>query len=361
MVVSRNGYLSLVEMQENALYIHAWLTSYGWSTNAVAGMLGNMQTESTVNPGIWQNLNPVPSNGFGLVQWTPSTKYTDWLALTYPTLIPSDINGQLLRIEHEVNNYLQWLATPEYPFSFQEFKTSSYSPEYLADAFLKCYERPANQNQPDRQAQARYWYNFLLSSGIQAAHHPFDYIDISQGENGNFSHKGTLCIDYVGPTNRYAYYTPCDMYCIYQDFYNGVRIWRTVDPVLCADGQIRHFTMSAIHDDIDWLSPSLEYPYIFPKGNLMGFTGVQGFATGDHAHFQVIEGTSFNGFYVNSEGSTSLVGTELHQYDVFYLKEDTTMVWGAGYPWKYGGIVPPPVPKRSNALIQLWRSGVIKL
>lgn len=42
-------------------------------------MLGNMETESTINPGIWQSLNSGnASGGFGLTQWTPATKYINW-------------------------------------------------------------------------------------------------------------------------------------------------------------------------------------------------------------------------------------------------------------------------------------------
>ena len=45
--------------------------------------------------------------------------------------------------------------------SYQQFRTSTRSPEELALIFLINYERPANTNQPDRQMQARYWYNYL--------------------------------------------------------------------------------------------------------------------------------------------------------------------------------------------------------
>lgn len=42
--------LTRSQMEVNATYIWAYLRSQGWTMNAVAGMLGNMQSESSINP-----------------------------------------------------------------------------------------------------------------------------------------------------------------------------------------------------------------------------------------------------------------------------------------------------------------------
>lgn len=43
-------------------------------------MLGNMQQESGINPGIWEVL-PNANFGYGLVQWTPAIdKFFSWAA-----------------------------------------------------------------------------------------------------------------------------------------------------------------------------------------------------------------------------------------------------------------------------------------
>lgn len=42
--------LTLTQMQINAQYIYRALTDKGWTLNAIAGVLGNMQTESSINP-----------------------------------------------------------------------------------------------------------------------------------------------------------------------------------------------------------------------------------------------------------------------------------------------------------------------
>lgn len=43
-------------MKPNAEYVYDFFTDKGWAENAVAAILGNMQTESNINPGIWQSL-----------------------------------------------------------------------------------------------------------------------------------------------------------------------------------------------------------------------------------------------------------------------------------------------------------------
>ena len=42
--------LTLEQMQVNAIYLYSALSSKGWTLNAIAGILGNMQSESSINP-----------------------------------------------------------------------------------------------------------------------------------------------------------------------------------------------------------------------------------------------------------------------------------------------------------------------
>ena len=163
-IVSKNAFLSESEMQQNASYIWQYLSSKGWSMNAVAGMLGNMETESTINPAIWQNHDAGNTSlGFGLVQWTPATKLINWAngkGLDY-----TEMDTQLKRILWELENGEQYYPTDSYPLSFAAFSTSNQTPEYLAQAFLLNYERPADQTQPARSTQARKWYTYLGGVG----------------------------------------------------------------------------------------------------------------------------------------------------------------------------------------------------
>ena len=71
------------------------------------------------------------------------------------------MDNNLLRINYEVENEIQWIPTQTYNYSFQDFKESTDSPYNLALAFLANYERPADPNQPYRGNQALAWYEYL--------------------------------------------------------------------------------------------------------------------------------------------------------------------------------------------------------
>ena len=160
---SKNAFLTETEMTVNAKYIYGYLTGRGWTPQAVCGMLGNMETESTINPGIWQNLDAGNTSlGYSLVQWTPATKYINWC--NDRDLEPSKMESALQRIIWELENGEQYYQTDDYPLTFAEFKVSTQSVEYLANAFLRNYERPADQTQPARATQALKWYNLLKGS-----------------------------------------------------------------------------------------------------------------------------------------------------------------------------------------------------
>lgn len=158
--VSGNRYLSLSEMQANATYIWWYLKNKGWSLNAVCGMLGNMQRESTINPGIWQDLDEGNTSlGYGLVQWTPATNYINWCDSN--GLTPSHMDSNLKRIIYELENGLQYYSTADYPESFREFSVSTKSVEYLVTAFLKNYERAGVEALDERIENGNYWFSYL--------------------------------------------------------------------------------------------------------------------------------------------------------------------------------------------------------
>lgn len=169
-VVSANRYLTEEEMQLNARYIWQYLSAKGWTLNAVAGMLGNMENESTINPGIWQNLNEGVGPAYGLVQWDPYTKYMTWCEEN--GLDPADMDSALQRIEYELENGLQYYKN-KYPYTFAEFKVSTDSAYTLACAFAFDYERShtALYGTEEEKAALRQlrgndavkWYNYLAN------------------------------------------------------------------------------------------------------------------------------------------------------------------------------------------------------
>lgn len=171
-----NYYLNEAQMQGNAQRVYIFLSARGWRLNAIAGILGNMESESTINPGIWQSLNEGNySGGFGLVQWTPATNYTNWASANGYDI--SDPDGQLLWIDTQTVPTGQWIATSDYDISFDSFKTGAQSPEYLASAFLKNFERAGVEVESERRAQARKWYNYLeqYAGGAQIIQDAIDW------------------------------------------------------------------------------------------------------------------------------------------------------------------------------------------
>ena len=154
------------ESKKNWLAFWQFFKAKGWTANAVSGILGNSYYESTVNPNRWEGdipfAQPVASRGYGLVQWTPWTNIIDWLKEKgyYPDVSKFG-QGECERIQWEMENNQQWIATATYPESFREFSTSTKDPYTLAIEFLANYERPADPNQPQRGDKAREIYDFI--------------------------------------------------------------------------------------------------------------------------------------------------------------------------------------------------------
>ena len=162
--------LNLIQMRINADFIYFYLTAQGWSVNAIAGLLGNLEWESSINPGRWQSNNVGNlSGGYGLTQWTPATNYINWATGDYSTM-----DNNLDRIIYELNNNLQYYPTVNYPETFSQFTTSTQTPYYLACAFAWNYERSAvviSGTEEEKEAlrqrrggSANTWYAYLTGT-----------------------------------------------------------------------------------------------------------------------------------------------------------------------------------------------------
>lgn len=95
------------EGDDNACLIASWLMlNYGWTLEAVCGMLGNIASEGGLNP--WQyeisytsQLGRIPTEseanstgyGMGLIGWTPCRKYTDPTNIYFPEWDLSTLPG----------------------------------------------------------------------------------------------------------------------------------------------------------------------------------------------------------------------------------------------------------------------------
>ena len=165
-----NKSLTSDQQENNAQLVMEFFRSKGWTLESICGLLGNMQTESTINPGVWQNLtawgNPT-GKGFGLVQWTPYTRITDWMTAHGYKI--NDGPGQLNKIMEELEHpeiERVWLPTSTYNISFQEFTQSNQTPDWLARAWLYDYGRGSYGTADLRAKRAMAWWSFLQGAPI---------------------------------------------------------------------------------------------------------------------------------------------------------------------------------------------------
>jgi len=163
-----NAYLADLsdEQYGNAVLITIYLTDKGWSEAAVAGLLGNMIQESTINPGIWQGLDDTDtSGGYGLVQWTPAiNKYYGYALQNNIDMTDADVNGPA-QLQYLIDTHsAEYFPTTAYPQTWAEFIVMQ-DPADAASVFMHNYERPASyQHEQERRDWADYWYNEIINN-----------------------------------------------------------------------------------------------------------------------------------------------------------------------------------------------------
>lgn len=160
---SNNSYLTIGQMRNNAALVFDNLIERDWSNNAIYALLGNMQQESTINPG----LNEKGGGGYGLVQWTPKSNYTNWADQHDYDIKNGDY--QCLWIDTMTVSTGQWIQTSAYPISFNDWKTdTAHSLEWLTKAFERNFERSADSAAIIRKRvlYAINWKNFFTTNII---------------------------------------------------------------------------------------------------------------------------------------------------------------------------------------------------
>lgn len=164
-VTNKYDKMTEAERQNNALLVYQQLTLAGWTLNAIAGTLGNMERESLLNPAQTQGGYPVGSRngGYGLVQWTPASNYLDWCESAGHDI--TDGYWQVYAVDQEPEGK-QWYSTSSFPLTYPQYKQSTESPEYLAEAFCRNYERAGVEAMEERKANARKWYEYLGGSPV---------------------------------------------------------------------------------------------------------------------------------------------------------------------------------------------------
>lgn len=166
---SSSNLLTEEQASNNVLMCYYKLTREGYSPVAIAGITGNMWSESHVNPGQWEigqfeNYN----RGYGLGQWTPAQKLVDWA------------NSKGVAWRGNGDNQLQFLIeTPGQwnssydpgapavnpPVTFEEYKTANMTVEQASDYWLYYWEQPSYSQSAEtretRRQHARKYYELI--------------------------------------------------------------------------------------------------------------------------------------------------------------------------------------------------------
>ena len=335
-------WLSESQSLQNAQLVANHLIPQGWTKESVSALCGNMRHESSINPDMYEfNYTWEDNRGYGLVQWTPRSKYWDWAVSR--GLEPRDGDSQLERIDYEVEQNIQWIPTPNYPETYAQFRASTKSMDHLVPCFTWNYERPnaesGQQSMPDRIAFAKRCLNELDfsgsggsdSDGRQLAVLPIDYVHVTQGEYGPFSHfRGSgqeLAIDFIFPTNRYPAKAPFDIEVMDRRDNYATVVWKNTKPVMGANGvKYDQLHIIVIHD---WNFKDYKIGDKRKKGEVFYHSGSEtgggGVSTGDHMHLEVMKGHKYQ-FPPPSSN-------QLHIYEVFDTKHVTTWVDKGGYTW----------------------------
>ena len=175
------------EAFNNAAMIYSILSNKGWTLNAIAGALGNIQHEGIMNPWSWENSEILAStdtylidnsytHGYGLFGFTPSGHYLhSQYAQSFNTFAPnySDIPGnpndgdaQIRYMdEYYIDEWQGWRnRNSNYYMPWEDYKVSALTPSYLAGVWMYSFEGPADPTGqlPLRETDAEYYYNLLL-------------------------------------------------------------------------------------------------------------------------------------------------------------------------------------------------------
>lgn len=160
---------------------------------------------------------------------------------------------------------------------------------------------------------------------------PMKYMNITQGVNGSFSHKGLLAIDNAGKNGGIDnVFAPFDG-VIKRIWHGSNTVWlESTSKVKFADGKTDYCTASFTHDNN---VTNLKVGQKIKQGQVFYQEGTFGNATGNHVHIDVARGKfTGNGWHQNKYGGWE-INNAIHPEKAFFVN-GVTIINGFGYKWK---------------------------
>lgn len=168
--------------KHNALKVYAVFHALGWTDNAIAAMVGNMQVESGIDPAcsypkIGYTMATIgnsyatnyPDAAYGLVQWKgrgstdPDNNQLVGYAIRYGyQWYDGQIQMNRLTWEYQSGSKFHAQTVDGVYYTFNSFAASTGSPSVLAKAWMVCYEGTYSVL-ANRQSNAEYWYTYFQS------------------------------------------------------------------------------------------------------------------------------------------------------------------------------------------------------
>ena len=163
---------------------------------------------------------------------------------------------------------------------------------------------------------------------MQKAVFNIETLKVTQGMNGEYSHKGDLAID-IGAVckNLKAPFTGT----IKRIYSNCNAVWlESNEKVMYADGTVDYMTVMTIHDnDVS----NLKVGKVIEQGEIYYQPGTKGQATGSHIHIAIGKGKfSGTGWYKNSYGNWC-INNQYNIVDGLFLYDKVNIQY-AMYDWK---------------------------
>lgn len=159
------------------------------------------------------------------------------------------------------------------------------------------------------------------------------YINVTQGPNGNFSHKGLQALDLAGKDKGIdPFVAPFDIRCVskhssaHTNDQTGV-VFESTQPIQLTDG-----TTSVIHFVCwhDGDTSDVQVGNVYPQGTHIYDEGTAGYATGNHVHVEFARGYAPTGYPLvkNGYGSWGLTNAIAPQLVLTYNSGNVVVTLG---------------------------------